>query len=1016
MREPRLAARSGARVVVAVAAVFAASAFANPTGPTLVGGAAQLSNPSASVLQVVNTPGTIINWNGFSIAGGETTRFVQLNAASAILNRVTGGNPSSILGRLESNGRVFLVNPNGIVFGGSSVVDVAGLIASTRDISNDNFTNGNYLFSGGGIGNVTLQNGAQILTSGSGGQVWLIANQVNAEAGSRVTVPQGQVVLAAGSSVSIGNSNLGEMSFTVSTGAGNTVNALGEIVAQRGAVGFFADTVNFGGRVSARSDAGGKGQIVAHAASSIDVRSGALLDVSADGNAGAGSIHLESTRKIAVHPGSEVLAESLLGQGGTIRLKANQIDLPAPRQPAEAWMAGWMADIFNETNQSVRAFGADAARDGTVTVEEAGSFNYSSAAIPGASRAHSWQSTDWDTPCCPREEIGWHSGLAGDGAVLYYVFDYLANGNTELKFFLERDGQSTSLGALVRDPVDAIQGLSRGGWVVASVDFSGPSPERTVRIVNTVGSVGATWSSAVGVWSIVPLPSGAVWIRLLDAIGSTTELASRVYSATGSLLTGDVRTAALGSIRAVDRTRLAGASASGGAFQHREVTPYNTTFENGISSYNFSYTYDLTQDARVLTSLQQSQVEKSSQVTHVRNSSSGYSFESSHAIDTYSHSMHFPLTGFGGGGALVESYSYWDRKDILNTDTQVLTSGGSHTSTQVLNLETSWDSSLSLLTRTPLALPSATSVSGNAGASAGFATRPGRATNTDVPPPSGGGAPTVVTGTGSGASFGGVASEGCNAAVCSPQVRAAVALVEATRSAEAAAAVFSARAPGNSADTASASEAAVRAVWAEVVNRKQSPEDIQREEAAILHDQQEVANLVNELSSGMLDLRKQGKTAYDDRVETIKSVVRAYTEREMLYQQMGLNRTVPAERKLVNAILNMDDDERLAFGETLVKLMQVDPTFGESPPKPAADPAPAAPGQPAGPMTPTQKPVVTIRRDGELVDHTPDPRTDAQVQADEAAASEAVRRQAESEAAARQAENEAAVRQAIEEF
>ncbi|TXT33872.1 MAG: filamentous hemagglutinin outer membrane protein [Comamonadaceae bacterium] len=131
-------------------------AHANPTGMAVAAGGALQSNPSTNTLQIVTLPGSILNWQNFSIARGETTRFVQENSASTVLNRVVGANPSNILGTLQSNGRVFLVNPNGIVFGGNSVVDTAGLIASTRDLSDANFTAGNYAFSGTGNGDITL--------------------------------------------------------------------------------------------------------------------------------------------------------------------------------------------------------------------------------------------------------------------------------------------------------------------------------------------------------------------------------------------------------------------------------------------------------------------------------------------------------------------------------------------------------------------------------------------------------------------------------------------------------------------------------------------------------------------------------------------------------------------------------------------------------------------------------------------------------------------------------------------
>ena len=84
---------------------------------------------------MTNTPGAIINWQQFSIQKDEVTRFLQQNASSAVLNRVTTQNPSVILGSLTSNGRVFLINPNGIAFGQGAVINVAGLAASTLNIS-----------------------------------------------------------------------------------------------------------------------------------------------------------------------------------------------------------------------------------------------------------------------------------------------------------------------------------------------------------------------------------------------------------------------------------------------------------------------------------------------------------------------------------------------------------------------------------------------------------------------------------------------------------------------------------------------------------------------------------------------------------------------------------------------------------------------------------------------------------------------------------------------------------------
>src|SRR5262247_3710008 len=120
----------------AVAACFAApAALANPTGANVVRGTAAI-HQTGNLLQITNSPNAIINWQSFSIGANEVTRFIQQSNASAVLNRVTTQNPSQILGALQSRltngktgGRVFLINPNGIVFGKDSRVDVGGLVA-----------------------------------------------------------------------------------------------------------------------------------------------------------------------------------------------------------------------------------------------------------------------------------------------------------------------------------------------------------------------------------------------------------------------------------------------------------------------------------------------------------------------------------------------------------------------------------------------------------------------------------------------------------------------------------------------------------------------------------------------------------------------------------------------------------------------------------------------------------------------------------------------------------------------
>ena len=128
----------------ALAACFSSVAWANPTGPVVTVGNAAISQ-SGKTLQITNTPGAVIQWQGFSIAADETTRFVQSSAASTVLNRVVGNMPSSLLGQLQSNGRVYLLNPNGVFIGAGAIIDVAGFAASTLRFTDADFLAGTEL-------------------------------------------------------------------------------------------------------------------------------------------------------------------------------------------------------------------------------------------------------------------------------------------------------------------------------------------------------------------------------------------------------------------------------------------------------------------------------------------------------------------------------------------------------------------------------------------------------------------------------------------------------------------------------------------------------------------------------------------------------------------------------------------------------------------------------------------------------------------------------------------------------
>ena len=190
-------------LAAAIACTFVAGkAQANGVDPTVVSGQARFSALGTS-LNITNSPGAIINWHGFSIGAGETTRFIQQSAASSVLNRVVGPDPSFILGTLASNGRVFLINPSGILVGQGAHIDVAGLVASTLNLSNQDFLAGRLNFTPNLLSGKVENLGT--ITTPSGGSVYLVGSNVSNS--GIINSPRGDVILAAGQSVKIFDSS-----------------------------------------------------------------------------------------------------------------------------------------------------------------------------------------------------------------------------------------------------------------------------------------------------------------------------------------------------------------------------------------------------------------------------------------------------------------------------------------------------------------------------------------------------------------------------------------------------------------------------------------------------------------------------------------------------------------------------------------------------------------------------------------------------------------------------------------
>ena len=186
-RRPALSRRLLAllsRLSLVMGALSANSAMAVDGGSVVAGQAAVISTPGTTTINQTSDRAAI-NWNNFNIGQGEKVQFNQPGADSATLNRVVGAGQTTIDGILNANGRVFIVNPNGVVFGKGASVDVGALTATTLGIGNEAFMQGgnNLQFTSTGNtipGFVKVEAGAQITAKSF---VALLAEAVVSNAG-----------------------------------------------------------------------------------------------------------------------------------------------------------------------------------------------------------------------------------------------------------------------------------------------------------------------------------------------------------------------------------------------------------------------------------------------------------------------------------------------------------------------------------------------------------------------------------------------------------------------------------------------------------------------------------------------------------------------------------------------------------------------------------------------------------------------------------------------------------------
>ena len=295
------------------------SASAAPTGGVVTSGTAAISQSGAVTNINQSTQKAAINWQGFSIGASETVNFNQPNSSAITLNRVIGNEKSVIEGALNANGKVFLINSNGMLFAKGSSVNTGGFVGSTLNLTDEDFNAGKYVFKGNGGSGSVINMGT--INARDGGYVALLGNSVSNQ--GVISATKGTVALNGGNRITLNFNGDSLLSVTIDEGA---LNALVEnkqaiyadggkiIMTAKAADDLLSAQVNNSGLVQARTldDLKGSIELYAHGGTAhVD----GTLDASAPKGGDGGFIETSGDR-VKIADSAFITTKSAYGKNG----------------------------------------------------------------------------------------------------------------------------------------------------------------------------------------------------------------------------------------------------------------------------------------------------------------------------------------------------------------------------------------------------------------------------------------------------------------------------------------------------------------------------------------------------------------------------------------------------------------------------------------------------------------------------------------------------------------------------
>ena len=407
--------RRGTRIALAAALAAGVIPAARAGAPTVSAGGASVAASGATTIITQTTPKAIYTWQSLNVPAGGVLQFNQPSTSSIALNRVTSG-VAVVNGSLLSNGQVWIIDPAGVLFGHGASVNVAGLIATTSDINDQNFLNGGpYTF-----GQPTTNPSAAVMNYGTisvapgGSAVLAGARVVN---GGLIEAQLGDVTLAGADTFTVDFTGDRLISFAVDSGVsqtpldhnGNPAAALvanagtisaagGEVLlTARAARSVLTHAINTTGMIEATTayvqngeivldagdgpvnisgtlDVSGKaagqtGGTVEATGGTVTVSSGAVIDASGDQGGGSialgGDFHgagpLADAQSVTIEPGAVITADAITaGNGGDVAVWSNGTTLFDGSISARGGAQGGNGGYVETSGEGVLTIGAGA--------------------------------------------------------------------------------------------------------------------------------------------------------------------------------------------------------------------------------------------------------------------------------------------------------------------------------------------------------------------------------------------------------------------------------------------------------------------------------------------------------------------------------------------------------------------------------------------------------------------------------------------------------------------------------